>query len=205
MRSVSRRHILAFLFLAALALPAATTPETTPATNSLAGQLLVASPDIGDPRFEHTVILLLRHQLSGAIGIVINRPIEEQPLASLLRALGDDAAGIEGKALLFAGGPVEPTIGFVLHSTDYRRAQTLDVAPNVAVTSSREILSDIAHHAGPEKTLIAFGYSGWGPGQLEGEIEQHAWFTAPADPKLIFDEARDKVWQDAMARRSRPL
>jgi putative transcriptional regulator len=173
--------------------------------NSLAGQLLVASPEIGDPRFAHAVILVLRHKLSGAVGIVINRPIEDRTFASLLQAIGDDATDVEGRVLLYAGGPVEPQIGFVLHSTDYHRDETLDVAGGVAVTSSHEIIRDIAHKKGPKQALIAFGYAGWGPGQLESEMAENGWFIAHADPKLIFDDDRATVWEDAMVHRRRAL
>jgi putative transcriptional regulator len=207
-RSWLKRSMMKFTVLVALAvLPAAvpSKPEVVPEDISLAGQLLVASPEIGDARFDRTVVLLLRHNRSGALGIVINRPIEERPLASLMEAIGDEAAGVEGRVLIFAGGPVEPEVGFILHSVDYRRAGTLDIDEHVAMTSTHEILSDIAHKKGPAKTLIAFGYSGWGPGQLESELAQHGWFTAPADPKLIFDDDREKVWQEALARRTRQL
>jgi putative transcriptional regulator len=207
-RSWRKQPILQLLLLAALAVLAATArskPEVTPQDVSLGGQLLVASPDIGDPRFDRAVILLVRHDKSGAFGLIINRPVDERPLASLLEAIGEEATGIEGRVRLFAGGPVQPEIGFVLHSTDYHRAGTLDIDQHVAMTSTREILSDIAHKKGPVKSLIVFGYSGWGPGQLENEIAQHGWFMAPVDEKLIFDDDRDRVWQDAMARRERPL
>lgn len=172
---------------------------------SLPGQLLVSSPDIGDPRFDHTVVLLLRHDKNGAMGIVINLPVEERPLASVMKAIGADASGVEGRVLLFSGGPVEPEIGFVLHSVDYHRAETLDIGGHVAMTSTREILSDIGHKKGPAKFLIAFGYCGWGPGQLESELAEHVWLIASADPKLIFDDDRGNLWQEAMARRLHPL
>jgi putative transcriptional regulator len=207
-RSWLKRPILKFtmlVVLAALSATARSNPEVTPEDISLAGQLLIASPENGDPRFDRTVVLLVRHNRSGALGIIINRPIEERPLASLMEAIGEQATGVEGRVLLFAGGPVEPEIGFILHSVDYHRAETLGIDGHLAMTSTHEILSDIAHKKGPAKTLIAFGYSGWGPGQLESELAQHAWFTAPADPRLIFDEDREKVWQEAMARRIRPL
>jgi putative transcriptional regulator len=203
------KRILQVALLAALAglsVTARSTPEVAaPDDLSLTGQLLVASTEIGDPRFDRAVILLLRHDKHGALGIVINRPVGEQPLASILAAVGEDATGVEGSVSVFAGGPVEPETGFVLHSADYHRAATLEIDAHLAMTSTPGILSDIAHRKGPSKTLIAFGYSGWSPGQLESELAQHAWFTAPADPKLIFDEAREKVWQEAMARRSRSL
>lgn len=207
-RSWLKRPILKvamLVVLAALSAAARSKPEVELEGISLAGQLLVASPDIGDPRFDRAVVLLVRHNRSGALGIIINRPIEERPLASLMEAIGEQATGVEGRVLLFAGGPVEPAIGFILHSVDYHRAETLDIDAHVAMTSTHEILSDIAHKKGPAKTLIAFGYSGWGPGQLESELAQHGWFTAPADPKLIFDDDREKVWQEALARRIRPL
>lgn len=196
---------LAVLALALLPAGAGSNPEVTPGDLSLAGQLLIASADNGDPRFDHAVILVVRHNKDGALGIIINQPIEERPLASLLAEMGQDTAGVEGNVLLFAGGPVEPEAGFVLHSPDYHLAETIAVDGGVALTSTPQIISDIAHRRGPRKTLIAFGYSGWGPGQLENELMLHAWLTAPADAKLIFDEDRDKVWNAAMARRTRPL
>jgi len=197
--------LLGFVAIALLPIAAGSKPEVTPEDTSLTGQLLIASADNGDPRFDHAVILLVRHDKDGALGIIINRPIEERPLASLLAEMGEDTAGVEGNVLLFAGGPVEPQAGFVLHSTDYHIAATLDVGAGIAMTSTPQVISDIAHHRGPRKTLIAFGYSGWGPGQLENELALHAWLTAPADPKLIFDADRDKVWEAAMARHTLPL
>jgi putative transcriptional regulator len=151
------------------------------------------------------VVLIVRHDGNGALGIVINRPIGERPLASLLHALGENDAAASGSIRIFLGGPVQPEIGFVIHSADYRRADTIDIDGHVAMTSSREILRDIGHQQGPQKALVAFGYAGWAAGQLEGEMAQRAWFTAPADIKLVFDEDRDKVWDKAMKRRTQDL
>jgi putative transcriptional regulator len=92
-----------------------------------------------------------------------------------------------------------------VHSTDYRRAETLNVDGRVAMTSSREVLRDIADKKGPAKALIAFGYAGWAPGQLEGELARNVWYTAPEDPALVFDDDRDKVWEHATARRTQDL
>jgi len=172
---------------------------------SLAGQLLIASPEIGDPRFDHAVILMVRHDKEGAFGIIVNRPIEHRSLDDLLREMGERDTGIDGSIRVFAGGPVEPGIGFVVHSADYHRAETLDIDGRVAMTSSREILHDIGHHKGPLKFLVAFGYAGWGPGQLENELAQHGWFTSPEDSQLTFDDNRARVWETAMARRARDL
>ena len=191
--------VLALFFGASLP----TAAQTAPA--SLAGQFLVASPSMGDPPFEHTVILMLRHDSGGAFGVVVNRPIGERPLADLLEMLGEKDVTVAGKVRIFAGGPVQPEIGFVIHGTDYHRPGTLDVNANVAMTSSREILRDIGNDKGPKKSLIVFGYAGWGPGQLEGELARRVWVIAPAETKLIFDEDRDKVWEAAFSRRMQDL
>ena len=179
--------------------------DAAPDGGSLAGQLLIASPEIGDPRFDHAVILMVRHDKEGAFGIIVNRPIEHRSLDDLLREMGEQDTGIDGSIRVFAGGPVEPGIGFVVHSADYHRAETLDIDGRVAMTSSREILHDIGHHKGPLKFLVAFGYAGWGPGQLENELAQHGWFTSPEDSQLTFDDNRARVWETAMARRARDL
>jgi putative transcriptional regulator len=189
--------------LAAILLGAAAADP--PAATSLQGQLLIAAPSLGDPRFAHTVILMVRHDQEGALGIVINRPLGERSIASLLEGTGEDVSGIEGSLRIFFGGPVQPELGFVVHSAEYRREETLAVDGRVAMTASRQILRDIGSHRGPEKSLFALGYAGWGPGQLEGELARRDWFTAPEDPKLIFDEDREELWDNAMARRTREL
>ena len=190
--------------------------EPQPPADPPAGVLLVASAAIQDPRFEHSVVLLLRHDGTGAFGIVINHPLTERPLAALLADTdskgstgstdsSDKDSAVEGTIRVFSGGPVQPEYGFVIHSTDYHRPETLVVSNELAMTASREVLRDIGHHRGPAKFLFAFGYAGWGAGQLEGEIAQHGWFTAPADPDLVFDADRATLWDKALARRSREL
>jgi putative transcriptional regulator len=195
---------VAAILLAATLLNA-TRPNAEQAYTSFAGQLLIASPDMGDPRFERTVILLVEHNQRGAFGIVVNRPAGERPLANVLDSFGEKSTGIEGTARIFWGGPVQPQAGFILHTAEYRRAETVDIDGRVAMTSSLEILRDIASKKGPKKSLLAFGYAGWGPGQLEGELRLHAWFTAPADLNLIFDDDRETVWDKALARRPRDI
>jgi len=200
--STLRSLSAAGLLVAVLLGPVATDP---PATASLTGQLLIASPNIGDPRFAHTVILMVKHDRDGALGITINRPVGEKSIASLLQGPGEDVSGIEGTLRIFAGGPVQPDLGFVVHSAEYRRDDTIAVDEHVAMTASRQILRDIGHHRGPVKTLFALGYAGWGPGQLENELARHDWFTAPEEPKLIFDDDRANLWEGAMAHRTREL
>jgi len=160
---------------------------------------------MGDPRFARTVILMVRHDTDGAFGIVINRPIAERPLAELLAMLGDKDAPVAGEMRIVAGGPVQPELGFVVHSTDYSGPQTIDAGGQTAVTSSRDILRDIGSGKGPKKSFFAFGYAGWGRGQLEGELKGGSWATAPAEQTLIFDEDREKVWDIAYGRRTQDL
>src|SRR5271166_2307901 len=195
--------IVAYVLQTALlnaALP--TNGDEAPAPPSLAGQLLVAAPSMGDPRFERTVILIVEHGPGGAIGIVINNPIGEQPLASVLEALGQKDGDVTGRVRVFSGGPVQPEVGFVVHSPDYRRPETVAITDRLSITSSIAILQDIGDKRGPAKVLVAFGYAGWGPDQLEHEIEERAWGIAEADPTLVFDEDRDNVWDVAWKRRT---
>ena len=207
LRMTWRRLVLALLSLAAPAalIAAPSNPAETPAKPSLKGQLLIATPSMRDPRFDHAVILMVRHDRDGAMGIVINRPLGEKPLAELLAAFGAKDTPATGNVRIFLGGPVQLEAGFVVHSTDYRRPETMDVDSRFAATSSREVLRDIANKAGPMKSLIAFGYAGWAPDQLEGELAHNVWYTAPADPGLVFDDDRDKVWEHATARRTQDL
>jgi putative transcriptional regulator len=198
--------IAAFLLQTALlkaALPA--NPDEAPAPPPLAGQLLVAAPSMGDPRFERTVILIVQHDPGGALGIVINKPIGETSIASVLEALGHKGGDIPGTVRVYSGGPVQPEVGFVVHSADYRRPETVTVNDRLSMTSSIDILLDIGAKKGPAKILVAFGYAGWGPDQLEREIQAHGWGIAEADPALVFDEDRDKVWHYAWEHRSQHL
>ena len=190
-------------FLAAASLLGAVPPrlELEPSDPSLAGQVLIASPAIGDPRFRRTVILLVTHSKNGALGIVINRPLGEQSIAGLLELFGEKDRSAEGTVRIFAGGPVQPEICFVIHTADSNWPETIPINGVVAVTSNKEVVRGIGRHSGPRKTLVAFGYAGWGPGQLEGELARNDWATAGADLDLIFDVTREQVWDEAMARR----
>ena len=160
---------------------------------------------MGDPSFKRTVILIVQHGPGGAFGIVINKPIGEQPLASVFKALGQLERNVTGSVRIFSGGPVQPELGFVVHSADYRRPETTTLTDRLSVTSSVAILRDIGDKRGPAKILVAFGCAGWGPDQLEHEIKEHAWGTAEADPTLVFDEDRDNVWEDARKRSTEHL
>jgi len=196
-----KRWILA---AAAIALPAAVlhaalpTDTDTSGRTSLAGELLIATPDMREP-FDHAVILMAQHNRDGALGIVINHPLDSRPIAGLLQALGGDSSGITNSVRIFLGGPVDPNVAFVVHSADYHRDDTMDIDGHVALSDAADVLRDIGLGKGPSKSLVALGYAGWAPSQLEDEIARGAWVTAPEDPALVFDDDRTKVWTDALA------
>lgn len=167
----------------------------------LAGQFLVATPEMGDPRFAETVIYMISHDREGAMGLVMNRPIAQGPISDLLKAFGAEAQGASGTVILHYGGPVESQRLFILHSNDYAGKGTTIVGGGLAVTAEAEILSAIASGKGPKKSLLAFGYAGWAPGQLEAEIGADAWFTIPAEESLIFDSEAESKWDRALAKR----
>ena len=201
----SRRVVLGFgVFLVSpmiLRDTLAKTEDVRPG-GSLAGQLLVATREMSDPRFRQTVILMAQHNEDGALGVVINRPLQELPLAKLLGALGLDSKGISGSVRVFAGGPVQPDVGLIVHSADYHGQGTIDIDGHVALTTNPAILRDVARHKGPRQSIVAFGYAGWGPGQLEGELALGGWFTFPEEPGLVFDFDRDKLWEEATKHRT---
>jgi putative transcriptional regulator len=198
--------VAAFILQTALlyaALPSG--PEEAPAEASLAGQFLVAAPEMGDPRFERTVVLITQHDKTGALGIVVNRPLGEETLAHLLETVGEKDVSVAGSVPIFYGGPVQPEAVFVVHSADYSRPETTEINDRLSLTSSVHILRDIAAKSGPAKILVAFGYAGWGPGQLERELQLGAWATAEADPNLVFDADRDSLWDNVWGRRTKRL
>lgn len=154
-----------------------------------------------DPRFAQTVIYLLRHDASGAQGVIINRPIGEIPLVALMEQLGMDTQGASGSVRVHSGGPVENRRMLVLHTGEYSAEGTTTVKDGIAVTWEPEILTAIAQRKGPRRMLFALGYAGWAPGQLEAEMKTGAWVRASPDEALLFDEDYDTKWDRATARR----
>ena len=189
--------------LVSVTLPLAGMPadaQTSGSRGSLAGQLLVATPELHDPNFRHAVIYLVRHDPDGAMGIIVNRPVGDVPLAALLEQAGLDATGATGTLRLHRGGPVEPTRVFALHSDDYAAAGTLRLDGGLALTWQADILRAVAAGGGPRRAVFAVGYAGWAPGQLDGEIKAGAWVSAPLDSGLLFDDSSDTKWDRAYAR-----
>ena len=177
-------------------------PASTAEPGSLAGQLLVATPDLHDPHFDHAVIYMVRHDASGAMGLVVNVPLGDVPLATLLEQAGLDPAGVAGTIHLHAGGPVQRTRVFVLHTDDYATPDTLRVGGGLALTSHVDILRAVAAGTGPRRALFVVGYAGWGPGQLDGELSAGAWVHVTSDEGIVFDQADQTKWHRAFARRA---
>jgi putative transcriptional regulator len=168
--------------------------------SSLAGQLLVAMPSILDPRFERTVIYLCAHNRDGALGLVVNKPFSRITFPEVLDQLEIERDVATRPIRVLAGGPVEEGRGFVLHSDDYLREDTLQVEDGIALTATIDILKAMARGSGPQRSLLALGYSGWGPGQLEKEMLENGWLIVPADKTIIFDEQLDSKWERALAK-----
>ena len=164
----------------------------------LSGQFLVAMPGMPDPRFAQTVIYLCAHNSEGAMGLVVNRPMESVVFPILMEQLDIKLSELLSRTVMLFGGPVESDRGFVLHSTDYFQEATMKVDQEVALTGTIEILRDIAAGDGPQKCLVVLGYSGWGPGQLDDEIKANGWLHVKADSDLLFNSDPAEKWQRAM-------
>jgi putative transcriptional regulator len=175
--------------------------EPRPRHGNLTGQLLVATPDMPDPRFAQTVIYMIRHDATGAQGLVVNRPIREIALSMLLEQMGMDTRGVQQTVRLHAGGPVDTMRILVLHTAGYTSEGTISVKDGYAVTWEPEILRTIAQGKGPRRTLFTIGYAGWAPGQLEAEMKTGHWVKAAADEAVLFDANAETKWDRAMARR----
>lgn len=177
------------------------TARPEPATSGkLAGRLLVAAPHMPDPRFAKTVILLVRHNDQGAMGLIVNRRIAVEPASTLVDRLIGKGRAAEGgrKVPIHYGGPVQLSRGMFLHSSDYAGAATVKVTDRVSLTRSHDILLDLAKGRGPSKGFLAMGYAGWGPGQLEEEMRRKDWITVSPDSRLVFDDQMESKWRRAM-------
>ena len=169
-------------------------------TMFMKGQFLVASKKMPDPRFAKTVILMVHHDETGAQGFVINKAFGWGPLAKLLKGFGITSTTTQETVGLYYGGPVELSLAAVLHSPDYKGVSTKKISNNLAWSNHKNVLSAIAEGKGPAKRVFMLGYSGWSPGQLEGEMAREMWFTAPADAELIFDKDPKTLWDRIIAK-----
>lgn len=163
------------------------------------GQVLIAMPGMEDARFANSVVLMCEHSEKGAMGLIINKSIDGLKLTDLFEQLSISTHQKEAPAALHFGGPVETGRGFVLHSPEYQSGLShMKVGADFALTTTQDVLEDMAEGRGPQKALTMLGYSGWGPGQLEREIGENGWLVAEAAPDLVFDAPDGEKWGNAL-------
>ena len=167
---------------------------------SLTGQLLVAMPQMSDPFFDHSVVYLCAHsEEDGAMGLLINKKLDSLTIDELYAQLKIEPAAHSSQPVHF-GGPVSPGQGFVLHSADYREKSTIGIGEEFAMTATLDILHAQSKGEGPRQGLVALGYAGWAPGQLEAEIQANSWLLVAADTAIVFDTDNDGKWQRALGK-----
>jgi len=166
---------------------------STSTTEGLRDHFLIAMPSLNDGYFAQTVTYICDHGAEGAMGLVINQPID-LTLEQMLRQLDLEPVVDCRRQPIFRGGPVQPEHGFVLHSTESEWSGTRVLGNGLSLTTSRDVLEAMALGKGPEQTMVALGYAGWGPGQLESEIAENAWLVAPASRSILFTLPPDQRW-----------
>ncbi len=168
---------------------------------SLQGQFLLAMPNMGDPRFLRSVVYMVAHDSEGAMGFIINKRAEGLSLGDILKDMPETVAKTGLVNLpVYVGGPVQNDRGFVLHTSDYEKTQnSLSRELPIALTQSADVLVDAAHGRGPEKMRLFLGYAGWGPGQIEGELQDNAWLVCDANIAEIFTSQSDDLYEKCVA------
>jgi len=165
----------------------------------LTGQLLIAMPGMGDPRFAHSVVFICGHSDEGAMGLALNKRLPGMTLRDVLERLELDTQAGPMETPVHIGGPVQTERGFVLHRDAGRAAaDAMDIVGGYVLCATQDILKDLGEGAGPDPFHFALGYAGWGADQLEGEIAQNGWLTAPATPDLVFATPTDRLWEEAL-------
>ena len=177
------------------------TPEEEEDTSTyLTGSLLISMPQMRDDRFTRSVVYICAHTSDGAMGLIINKIVESVSFPELLDQLNIDTSATNKGIRVHFGGPVETGRGFVLHSADYVQDATLVIDDSVALTATVDILKSIAEGDGPDKSILALGYAGWAPGQLDQEIQANGWLSVPADNDLVFGVDPDTKWEKSMGK-----
>ncbi|MEM6421561.1 MAG: YqgE/AlgH family protein [Pseudomonadota bacterium] len=167
----------------------------------LTGHMLIAMPQMPDPRFQRSLIYLCAHSEEGAMGLMVNRQAENLKIADLFEKLSIPLPESDGRQPIRFGGPVETGRGFVLHSGDYHADDaSMRVDVDVSMTATMEILHAIGRGEGPARAIVALGYTGWGPGQLEMELRQNGWLACDPDPSLLFDDEHGDKWSRALSK-----
>ena len=169
---------------------------------TMTGKMLVASPDMRDPNFAETVVLISEHDQNCAFGLILNREMGRGPVLSLMKGLGIEpkegsAEGAELPIRLHRGGPVEPGLGFILHGPGFKAANTVVINSSISMTANPDVVRAIAAGQGPKRYLMLLGYAGWAPGQLEGEIQRGGWDIIEADADIVLDANTKSKWKRA--------
>ena len=165
----------------------------------LAGKLLLAMPTMGDPRFHKAVIFMCTHDEQGAMGLVINHAVPGLSFNDLLDQIGlASDIEIDISLPILSGGPVESKRGFLLHSSEFKKDDTVRIDERFSITATLDALKEVANGNGPEERLFVLGYAGWGAGQLEQEIQQNTWLVAEPDPQIIFNTQNEQKWTRAV-------
>jgi putative transcriptional regulator len=168
-------------------------------TQSLSNHFLIAMPGLDDPNFHHTTTYICEHDEYGALGVVINRPLDMQ-LGEILQHMEIESSNNEiSSRQVYMGGPVQNDRGFVLHEPVGDWEATLKVTDSIGITSSRDILQAIAAGSGPKNAIVTLGYAGWGAGQLESELAANTWLSGPASSKIVFEIPSEERWLAAAA------
>ena len=164
---------------------------------NLTGQIIVSMPSLQDERFFKTVIYICAHSKEGSMGIIINKKIDYDLYPDLLQQLGIDRPLNDKKLFIRYGGPIESGRGFVLHTDDIIRQETLNIDKGIALTSTSDFFEDLSKGIGPKSSILALGCAGWAPGQLESEIIQNSWMSLSVDSSFLFDEEVSRKWNQA--------
>lgn len=164
---------------------------------NLAGKILISLPNIEDERFYKSVIYVCAHSNEGSMGIIINKSLELELYPGLLKQLGIEKQHTNKKIFFHYGGPVETGRGFILHSDDFIKNDSMLIDKGVVLTSTAEFFTDLSKGIGPKTSILALGYAGWGAGQLENEISNNGWMTTSVNSSFIFDENNSKKWEKA--------
>jgi len=169
-------------------------------SSELTGKLLIAMPGMGDPRFDKSVVYMCAHSPDGSMGLIVNKPASGVKMDDLLKQLKIEKGPGNRGIRVHYGGPVEHGRGFVLHSLDYdSNDSTMTVDGQFGMTATLDILQEMAQGGGPDQRILALGYSGWGPGQLEAEIQRNGWLTCDATPEIVFARDNAAKWTAALA------
>ena len=168
--------------------------SSPPIYSSLIGQLLIATPHMDDSQFQQAVIFICQHDNDSAMGLVINRPIDELTFGDLAHTLKLGTPRDASEQSLFSGGPVEAKRGYILHSQEQMMPETITISDDIALSLQMDVLRDIAQGIGPAQSKIMLGYAGWGAGQLEDEMRENMWFHIPASTDLVFSDTPETLW-----------